>query len=1020
MNLPQLAVRRPIALTLLMIAVFILGLYALGQLQVDFLPDITYPVIKVQIYWRGATPEEIENNIAEPLEQVLSTVDDLDALESTCIEGLYSLDVTFRYGADMNVAYQDVLAKMRLAERRLPSDIDAPFIFKADPSQLPVVDMAVSATSMDEIQLRTWAEDVLQDRLIAISGVGGTEIVGGLEREIRVLLDQSRLRAYGLSPLQVASILRESNVELVGGRVTAGAREFIVRTAGEFQGLEDIRDTIVRWETGGRTLRIADVARIEDGHREQRIISRLNGVPCVRVSIVKQAATNTVNVARQVQQEILRMHNSLPPGVRIEIIQSQAEYISEAIAGVRSSAIAAGVLVILSVYLFLGRLRQILVMLVVLPLTLVANFALMKIGGFSLNLFSLGGLVVAMGVVLDNSIIVIENITRIRVGQPNRNDFAAQGAQEVAVPVIVGSVTVLALFLPFLLIPGMVSLLFRELILTVGGIVVLSLIVALSATPMLSAWLLKSVRIKNAASSKRNWLDVLTSAFGRSLEKGLRFHWLVLVLAVIFTGGGVLLSGFLGTEFLPEMDDGLVTIKVVMPTGTSIVETNRVLARLEQVVLNEPLVTRAYTLVGGRSLGLSTREIAHEGEINLQLVPRRKRSAATSEYVRDLSSRVLKVRPPGAIVKVMHTKFKGIRGGRKPDIEVKLKGPELDELTRLASKVTVLIRDTPGLQNLDISMDINKPEFVVEVDRDRAAALQLTVDQVANQVRSQISGTVSTHLREGGEYYDVRILVPEGALSEQRDVEQLPLSVPGASSHYLYEVARVTSTVGPVQIARESQVKQVTVSGYVYGRTVGEVDSEVRRKITASLVLPEGYAVDYGGQFQLMTEGVGDIGLILGMALLLAFVVLGVQFESFSIPLVVLISLPVPVAGMICALYLTGTALGATIVIGTLVVAAAMINDGVLLLSFVERLKAQGMPVREALVEASRLRFRPRIMTTLTTVTGFLPLALNWAGGGEMLQPMAIAAIGGLIVEIPTVLYVLPCLCLIGRRRAAQ
>ena len=1012
MNLPQLAVRRPVAMTLLMVALLALGLYALGQLQVDFLPDITYPVVKVQIYWRGALPEDIEDNIAEPLEQVLSTLDDLHALESTSIEGLYALDVTFRYGADMNVGYQDVLAKMRLAERRLPYDIEPPLIFKADPSQLPVVDLAVSSSSMDEVRLRSWVEDVLQDRLIAVAGVGGTEIVGGLEREIRILVDRRRLQAYGLSASQVASVLEASNVKLLGGRMTAGPREFIIRTVGEFRNLEEIGRTVIRREADGRTVRVGDLARVEDGHREQRILSRLNGVPCVRVSIVKQAAANTTRVGRRVQEEIHRLRGVLPEGVRIETIQNQADYISAAIAGVRSSAIAAGVLVILAVYLFLGRVRQILVMLLALSLTLVGNFILMKMGGFSLNLFSLGGLVVAMGVVLDNSIVVLENIVRTRAARPDRNDFAEEGAREVGLPVVAGTITVLTLFLPFLLVSGMVSLLFRELILTVGGIVVVSLIMALTVTPMLSARLLRG----GGSRGTRGWLERLTSGFGRSLTGALRLRWLVLALALILSGSGLFLSKRVGTEFLPEMDDGLVTVKVVMPTGTSIGETDRVLTHLERVVQDDPLVAHVYTLVGGRSLGLSIQEIAHEGELNLQMVPRAARPISTFEYIRDLSRRVLKAQPPGALVKVLHTKVKGIRGGRKPDVEVNVNGPELVELARLASSIAGSIREIPGLVNLDVSLDLNKPEFTVDVDRDRAAALGLTVEQVANQVRSQIGGTVQTRLREAGEYYDVRVLIPEAALSERRDIEHLPLSAPGGSPHYLYEVARVTSALGPVEIAREGQVKEVTVSGYVDGRSVGEVVADVREKVGTSLVLPERYTVDYGGQFELMAEGMGDIGLILVMALFLAFVVLGVQFESFSMPVLVLISLPVPLAGMIGALYAAGSTLGATVVIGALVVTAALINDGVLLLSFVEHLRAEGMPTGEALVQASRLRFRPRIMTTLTTVSGFLPLALNWTGGGEMLQPMAIAAIGGLIVEIPTVLYLLPCLYRIGRR----
>ena len=467
MKVTTYAVRRRIATGVISIALVVLGIYSFMLMPVNFLPEVTYPLIKVHIWWRGATPEEISTNIADPLERQMAMVDNLDYLESSSIEGMYTLLANFKYGVNVDVAYQDALAAMARAARQLPKDIDPPLIFKADPSQLPVVQLTISSDVWDLTKLRTWTENWLQYQLQAVPGVAGTDIVGGLKREIRVHLDPNAVEKYGLTLPAVTKRLQEENLEQFGGRVTVGRREFIARTMGEYRTLDDIRNVVLANGAAGK-IYLKDVAQVEDAHEEVRVITRLGGKPTVKLSVLKQADANTVEVARAVNQRIEQLTPSLPAGVRMGMVENQADYVIAALNGVRNAAIEASILVILIIYLFLGSWRHALVMLLALPITLIINFALMQLMGFSLNIFSLGGLVVAIGVVLDNSIVVLENITRLRQLHPEEPTEEAgreRGTAEVGPAILAATLSFLALFLPFLLVPGLTSLLFRELIL---------------------------------------------------------------------------------------------------------------------------------------------------------------------------------------------------------------------------------------------------------------------------------------------------------------------------------------------------------------------------------------------------------------------------------------------------------------------------------------------------------------------------------------------------------------------------
>ncbi len=1030
MRITAISLEHRVAVTVLCVAATVIGWFGLTRLDVDYFPEITYPMVKIHIWWRGATPEEIETNIADPIERAMATVDNLDYLESSSIEGMYTLLVNFRYGVNVDTAYQDVMAVMGRVNRQLPPDMDPPMIMKADPSQLPVMEVTLASDSRSLVWLRDWAENWLVDRLSAVPGTAGAEVVGGLRREIRVHLDPQRLNAYGISPERVAAALRDENRQIFAGRVTVETREIIVRTMGEYENLDEIRGTAIASGKNGALIYVRDVATVEDSHEELRVNTRFNGRPCVKVNVLKQAEANTVQVAAAVKAKLAALRPEIPDDIAFGVVENQGDYVMGAILSVRDSAVLAAILVILVTYFFLGNWRQVVVMLVALPVTLLANFFVMYLAGFSLNLFSLGGLVVALGVILDNSIIVLENITRLRhqdaLSQHGpAGDTTVRATAEVGPALIASTVTFLAIFLPFLFVPGMASLLFKELVLVVAGIVLLSLLVATTLTPVLADRLMAGAEGGGGAGWLARAFDTLvdrvTNAYGTGVKWVLRLRWVVLILFLVLLGLAACLYPRVGSEFLPKVDDGRVMVKLKMPAGTSVGETDRILALVEKQVAGLPEIQSVFTMAGGRVWGLATYEIAQEGEVDIQLVPKAKRSLSTEAFIEKIKPLVKKAVVPGAKMPVMQMKIKGIRQIGLQDVEVKVQGSEIMPIYDFAKQVAAKLGETQGLSGVNISMDMTKPEYRVHVDRARASALRIPVDRVASTLRGLVGGVVSTEYRDGSEYYGIRVMVPEPKIAGKEDIENLILESRDGRAIVVKDLAEVRRAVGPVEITRENQIKQVIVRADASGVSVGEATRRAREAV-AGLSPPPGVSFAMGGQAQMMQENTRTMGLILAFALFFAFVVLAIQFESYRLPLIMLISVPFCLAGMVYALGLTNLAVGATVAIGVFIVIAATINDGVLLLTFAEELRAtRSLSPFDAVLSAAKVRLRPRVMTTVSTIAGFIPLALNLGEGGDLLKPMAVAAIGGLLMEIAVALVLMPALYLLfTRERAAK
>lgn len=1018
MRLTEKSVNRPIATAVIAVALVVLGIYGLMKLPVNFLPDMTYPMIKVHIWWRGATPDEIETNLADPIERQMATVDGLDYLESSSIEGMYTLVANFQYSVNIDVAYQDTLAAMARVARVLPKDIDPPVVIKADPSQLPVMQLTIRSDSWDLVKLRTWVDNWLQDQLLAVPGVAGAEIVGGLKREIRVLLDPLAMEKYTLSLPLFIRRLQEENIEQFGGRVTSGKREFIARTMGEYRFLDEIR-AVVLARKNESVITLGDVAEVRDAHEEARVITRMDGKASVKVSVLKQADANTVAVAQAVGEKIRSLEPVLPEQIQLGMVEDQADYIIPALNGVRNAAAEAAILVLVVVYLFLGSWRQVFVMLVALPVTLILNFALMKLGGFSLNIFSLGGLVVAIGVVLDNSIVVLENITRLRHSDSSQPAglVAIAGTSEVGPAILAATLSFLALFIPFLLVSGLTSLLFRELILVIAGIVCLSAGVAVTLTPTLASVLIVRPGEKgDSQSGFERFFAWVTEIYGRLLSVVIRERWVIIPMFAAILVGGVWVAPRLGSEFLPQMDDGRIMLKVRLPTGTAVGETDRLLEKIEANLAGDALIDSYFTMAGGKVWGLYTYEIANEGQIDIQLKPRRQRDISTTDYIRKLRQAVSGMQVPGGKIMVTQAKVKGLRKLGDADIEVKIKGQDMGVLYELAQKTASTMKDLKQFTNVYVSLDLTKPEYQIQMDRVRASELGVSVADVAATTRSLISGAVATRYREGDEFYNIRVLVSEDRISGIRDVENLVLNCAQGGYLRLKDVATVTSATGPVEIIREDQVKEVIVRGDAAGTSVGQALAALQNVINP-VGMPPGYQVVYGGQAKIMDEMKQTILVILGFAVFFSFVVLAVQFNSLRLPSLILGCVPFGAVGMIYALIATGLPMGSTVLIGLLVVIASTVNEGVLLLTFAEDLRKTGLSTIQAVLEAAKIRLRPRVMISFSIIMGFVPLALNLEEGGDMLQPMAIGAVGGLLLGIPIALFLMPCLYVVFSKK---
>ena len=1011
MTLSDISIKRPVGVFVLTLMVVVLGVFFLRGLSVDLLPRITYPMVRIIIDWKGASPEEIEENILKKVEASIATTEDAVQVISSAIEGNGSIEVYFEYGKNMDVALADTRAKLDLVRNELPLDADEPKIYKADPSQLPILDIALSSDTKDERALRDWAENDLSNYFLGIPGLGAVVTSGGRVREIQVLFDQEKVQKYELSTEKILNLLRAENIEFPAGRISDTKKEYSIRLLAKFKDAPEIGNIIVA-NREGRYIKVRDVAQVADSYEEQRVLTRFNGKPCVTLSFLKQPNANTVEIVSKINKRAKELIKKkiIPDDVNYAVASSQSYYIENSVSNVGSSAVVGGILAMLTIWFFLHNIKRTFVIAIAIPVSILGTFILMGLSDVTLNMFSLGGLVLAVGMLVDNSIVMLENITRHQSETANPIDAAHVGSKEVTSALIASTMTNLAAIVPFFFIKGIASLLFRDMVITVTVAFVISLVVSLTVVPCLSAHLFKNKKEADDDSFAKKIIEKGVAGYRQILKRVLRHKAIVISGVIILFIVSLLSARSLGREFLPQIDDGKITIKVKLPVGSALEKTDVVVKKLEGVINTMPGVKKVYSMVGGYWQKRNVYEKANESDITVELAEKSKRSIPTGGVIKKIQKQLKDSPIQGAKIKVMRTPLRGIKTTSTSDIDIRVRGYNLDRLYDIAKDIQSKIKGVEGLENLDISVDFSRPEIHIFLNREKLNDFGLTARDVSDVVRTSVDGLVGAQFtdKERNVDYDIRVLADPLIISSKEAIENIPLYPPSGVEVKLKEVANIEVSEGPVQIDREDQVRLIEVTGDAVGKNVGKITDEVKKRLSG-LDLPAGYFLEYGGEEGAAKESNLQLIIVIALAVFLLFVVMAVQYDSLIDPVIIMVTLPLALMGAFFLLAITKTPFGATVFLGLILLVGIVVNNAIVMVEYINDLrKGKRFSVHDAVVEGAALRVRPILMTSLTTIIGLLPLVFGWGEGLEMLKPLAITVVGGLSVSMLLTLFVIP------------
>ena len=1022
------SVHHPVGVSMAALAIIVLGVFALERLGVDLLPRIIYPIVGVRVLDRGVPAKIMEDTVTRQLEEQLAITEDAISVRSRTSEGRSGVDLNFNYGKDIDIALRDASSRLDRAKRFLPDTIDPPIIYKWDPAQIPVMELIASSALRDPVEMRDWVDYTFSKWFLNLPGVAAVEVGGAPQREVSVEPDQERLAGHGLTLDDLLEALREANVERAGGALRMGRQEINSRTAGRFSTVEELASLPIELQPAGagaqRMVRLDDVADVIDGHTDEKLRIRLNGLPGLKVSLQKQPQANTVAVADAVkaQLEWLTRQRLIPDDIRIRVVADQSLYVRQALRNATYAAMSGALLAVLVIYLFLGDVRRTLIIATAIPIALTVTLILMAVTGLTLNVMTLGGLALGVGLLVDNTIVMLENIYRHqRLGKPGQA-AAEDAASEVNSAIVASTSTNLAAVLPFLFIGGLVGLLFRELIATISTAIIASLFVAVTVIPALGA----QVPVRETGGLLRRGIDTLMAAlargYGRILRTALKVRWVV---PLPFVAGLIIAAPqfFVDKQvFLPDLDDGRISARVTADAGISLEEMDYIVERLESLFEQDPHVASLYSTIGGFVFGRSQYERSNRSRIYIQLVPGDQSTLSSSEWAAAARKQVAKLRLAGVRVRMRNDGIRGVRLGRgDDDVSIRVQGSSLLQLAAIGDQIVDILRAIPGLKNVQHSAQDLVQELSVEVDRTRAADLGISVEAVALAVRVALQGVVATDFIADDRIYDVRLRLPRSAVSSPGDVEAILLFPSRADRPpvYLGDVANVELINAPADIHRDRQQRIIEVSATVTAETtLGEAMAAANRPL-AALALPEGYALYDAGASETLRESKRVIRMLIGLALFLVFVVMAIQYESLRNPLIILISVPFAAIGVAAGVYGLSLPISMPLWLGLVMLAGIVVNNAIVLVEYIELERARGLPLFDAIVSAGQLRLRPILMTTLTTVIGMLPLAIGIGDGSELLQPLAITMVCGLSFSTLVSLVLVPAVYGICASRAS-
>lgn len=1063
LSISSVAIRQNIGTLMLTLAVIVLGVFFLSTIQVDLLPAITYPRIGVRLDAPGVSPEVAVDEVTRPLEEALSATENVEQVFSRTREGQVSLDLFFQPGGDIDQALNDATAAYNRARGNLPDTVEEPRIFRFDPSQLPVYELALTSSSLPGKDLRVFADQELSRELSVVPGVSAVDIAGGAEEEVRVLVDLNRLQALGVGLVDVLNGLSDRNQDISGGRIL-GESEPLTRTMGRLQDAREIRD--LSFEVGattprdagqgsqgfidsgdtvggssgeggttqaaapipisGRRVYLRDFAEVVDGTEEQRIFVFLNQQPAVKVSIQKQPDANTITVVDGVKQRLAQLRQAgLIPGDMVLITTAdESRFIRNSLADVTSAALSGALLAAAAVLLFLGSLRQTLIISLAIPLCTLAAIILMKLFGLTLNVFSLAGLTLGIGQAIDTSVVILENIA-VRLGtapaQPTGScgeeetiERAIAASKEVESALIAATSANLVSVLPFLLIGGFISLLFNELILTIGFAVAASLLVAITVVPMLASRLLA---IRWSSRVSKFWLlrqfnrrfEAATQGYARSLAQVLRYRWIVVGIAAIVLGGGSLwMASQIPQEILPRISTGQAQLRAQFPPGTPLETNRRVSEIVDDILVKQPETESVFSTVGGFLFGSNTTENPLRGSSTIILKP----GEDVEAFIERVQQEFQKLNLVDIRLRLSPGEVRGLILSNTPaqgsEIDVILQGEDVQELSQAGREVLQAL-ERVTLAQFRPDADPRQPEVQIRPDWERVAALGLSAQTIGQTVQTAIEGTVPTQLQRGNRLVDVRVELNQASVQRPSQLERLPLFTQNNQQVRLFDVARIEPGQAPGEVQRINQRQAFVIAGNLSeGASLGEALAEVNQ-VMAEVKLPPGVTVVPSSAQETNQQLQDSLKTLGGLATFLIFVAIAVQYNSLIDPLVIMFTVPLALAGGIFGLFVTQTPIGATVLVGAVLLVGIVVNAAILMVELANQIREAGVDRETAILKAAPQRLRPIMMTTVTTILGLFPLALGIGEGSEFLQPLGIVVFSGMAIATLLTLFIIPC-----------
>ncbi len=1013
MKLPEFSVNRRITVLMMTILILILGGISFTKLGLEMFPDMDYPVISIITTYNGASSQDVEETVTKPIEMAIATVKDIKNLKSESMENASLIMVEFNWGTNLDFAAQDLRDMIDQIADYLPEDVARPLVMKFNLSQMPVLMYGVTGPE-DTYQLRKILEDDVASKIKQLSGVASVMVMGGDELEKQIIVDKAKLEQYNISIDEIVQIVAAGNINMSAGYVQKRKDDYLLRTVAQYRSIEEIQNIPIRITKMGNTIYLKDIAVVKDGYKEKRYYIRTNKKPTAMVMISKESGANTITVAKTVKEELKVIKENLKIKIEFNDIMDMSLPISRVTTGALSNLIIGGILAIAIMFIFLRNWRPTLAISLAIPISVVATMVSIYLAKFSLNIMTLGGLALGVGMLVDNSIVVIENIYRHLEMGKKKAEAAKIGASEVAMAITASTLTTIAVFFPMIFAEGMTGILVRGLALTVAFSLAASLFVSLTIVPAIASVVFRKAANRPEHDQSEKMFDGIRKKYIKILNWTLNHKVKTIIPVVILFLLSLIIpfSGVIGTEFMPEQDIPIMALHVKAPVGTSLDETDEMVRQIEDAFMQVEGVLHVMSLVGPMSDAQAKADPTNPQEVNeAQIFARLYQQKYRDITYEEIQNRVREQLPKIEGAEVNFLSREQMMGeGQSNPIEIKIFGKDLEVLKEFAARIEERIKKVEYVSDVLNSVKEGKPEAHIIIDKDKAFKYGLTTYQIASAIKTASSGSLAGIFREAGEEIDILVRLKEETRNSFEDIMHISIISPMGFSIPLNQIAHIEYAEGPRVISHEKQTRKVTVSANISGtKDMGGVVKNVEANISDIVEdLPTGYFLDIGGAYEDMKEGFKTLSLALLLAVVLVYIVMASQFESLRQPFIVMFTMPLAVIGVMFILGITGTTLSVVSFVGGIILSGIVVNNGIVLIDHINQLRLKGMEKRAAIIQGGKDRLRPILITAITTMMGMLPMALSTSEGSELKSPMALTVIGGLISATFLTLILLP------------